>query len=76
MGETERFDQLFCAKACRVFMHMDMNVSLCLSLTPIGYPYWPGLIMDPRKLPPSMQLAANKGIGSKFWLYFYGTHDL
>lgn len=32
--------------------------------------------MDPRKLPPSMQFVALKTVGSKYWMYFYGTHDL
>jgi hypothetical protein len=42
-----------------------------------GYPFWPGVVIDPRKMPPGKMRkpAINALSANKFWIFFYGTND-
>ncbi|RLN59828.1 hypothetical protein BBJ28_00010370 [Nothophytophthora sp. Chile5] len=41
-----------------------------------GYPYWPGVITDPRLLPLKLQEAALKVVGTKYFVFFYVSNNL
>ncbi|DAZ98252.1 TPA: hypothetical protein N0F65_008937 [Lagenidium giganteum] len=41
----------------------------------VGFPYWPGVVADPRKLPPKVREQAGKFVDSKLCVYFYMTNN-
>ncbi|RLN26484.1 hypothetical protein BBJ28_00010418 [Nothophytophthora sp. Chile5] len=41
-----------------------------------GYPYWPGVITDPRLLPLKLQEAALKVVDAKYFVFFYVSNNL
>lgn len=41
----------------------------------VGFPYWPGLIADPRILNAHLQTMVHKELETKYMVYFYRTGD-
>lgn len=74
---TKRYARLFVTLVMRPGTH---SVHFCrygeiVWAKMVGFPYWPGLIADPRILNHNLQSMVRKELETKYMVYFYRTEN-